>query len=61
MVRYDLENGDSYIGEVVLATSGRVVLRNYSAWYEGSSEPFSPHPEDEVSFSVTSKTRVEQF
>lgn len=60
--RFDLANGDQYMGEVVAAAADIVVLRNYSAWYEGDPEPFnSEHFDDEVRFRVDRHTRVETF
>lgn len=60
--RFDLDNGDSYIGEVVEVGGKCVVVRNYSVWYEGDAEPYSPkHFEDEAQFAVDAKTVISQF
>lgn len=65
--RFDLDNGDSYIGEVV-ETHGSpaiprctVTIRNYSAWYDGDAAPFNSEYDDEARFSVDHKTRIETF
>lgn len=59
MMQFDMENGDSYIGELVSEHGDVVTLRNYSAWYEGDARPCdSKYVDDEVSFRVTNKTRA---
>jgi hypothetical protein len=60
--RFDLDTGDSYIGEVVEIGRDLAVLQNYSAWYEGADEPYSSkYFDDQVSFRVNAKTRIAQF
>ncbi len=62
IARFDLDDGDSYIGEIVAIRGDLVTLRNYSAWYEGDAEPYnSEAPDIEVRFRIDSKTRIEQF
>jgi hypothetical protein len=57
--RFDLANGDSYVGEVVFNAGGVVRMRNYSAWYQESAESYdSPYVDDEVSFRVDGETRM---
>lgn len=52
---YDAE----YIGEVVESFPGSVVLRNYSAWYEGNDVPFNSHYDDEVQVGIDHDTLVD--
>jgi hypothetical protein len=60
--RFDLDNGDSYIGEVVEVGGNCVVVRNYSAWYDGDAAPYnSEHPDIEVRFAVNAKTVISEF
>jgi hypothetical protein len=60
--RFDLDNGDSYIGEIVTIARGLVTMQNYSAWYEGDATPYnSKYFDDQISFSIDAKTRVAQF
>lgn len=60
--RFELDNGDSYIGEFVKDSGDLVTIRNYAVWYDGASAPFnSKHYDDEVRFRIDSKTHIEQF
>lgn len=62
IARFDLDNGDRYIGEIVEHGGDCVVLRNYSAWYEGDAEPYnSEHPDIEVRFRIDPKTVICEF
>lgn len=56
--RFDLANGDIYIGEVVKVESWQVTLRAFSALYEGVAGPYFSHRDDEVSFRADVETRV---
>jgi len=64
--RFDLDNGDSYIGEIVEThgntAHGTIVLRNYSAWYADENGPWSSENyDDEVQFGIDVKTVIELF
>jgi hypothetical protein len=60
--RFDLDNGDSYLGEVVETGGCCVVVRNYSAWYEGADQPYSAkYFDDEARFAVNAKTVIDTF
>lgn len=67
IARFDLDSGDSYLGEVTAVHSSTiassrttVTLRNYSAWYEGDSSPYSsPYFDDEVTFLIDSKSVID--
>lgn len=62
IARFDLDDGDSYIGEIVAIRGDLVTLQNYSAWYADTAEPYScQYFDDEVRFRIDAKTRTAQF
>jgi hypothetical protein len=61
-VRFDLDSGDSYIGEVASVHGDLVTLANYSAWYADATAPYqSGYPDDQVRFQIDTKTVVCTF
>jgi hypothetical protein len=60
IVHIQIPQGDAYIGEVVSTAGNLITLRNYSTWFEGTTEPFSsPYFDDEVRVAIDHDTFVD--
>jgi hypothetical protein len=66
IARFDLDSGDSYIGEIVTIAGGiaygHVTMQDYSAWYADTDAPHSPkYHDDQVRFAIDPKTHITRF